>query len=77
MLRGIVQQIRSRSFATSARTTIEARGIVYEQNGEPSKVIRGHQWTLPKPEPGQVLLKVGLASINPAGESFVSLDTMQ
>jgi NADPH:quinone reductase-like Zn-dependent oxidoreductase len=55
-----------RSFTTSAKRHVEARSIIYERNGEPSEIIRGHQWTLPQPSSSQVLLKVGLASVNPA-----------
>lgn len=58
----------SRSFKSSVIAQVAAKSIIYERNGEPSQIIRGHQWDLPELKSGQIRLKVGLASINPAGE---------
>ncbi|UZJ52328.1 hypothetical protein CBS101457_001648 [Exobasidium rhododendri] len=58
--------IARRTFVTTARLQVECRSLIYSNNGEPNEIIRAHQWTLPDPRPGQVLLKVGLASVNPA-----------
>lgn len=55
-----------RTFAVCARQQVEVRGLVYGQNGDPRELIRGHRWTLPKPEPGQVVLRLGMAAVNPA-----------
>lgn len=53
--------------SSSVIAQIKARSIIYEKNGEPSHIVRGYQWDLPEPTKGEVRLKVGLASINPAG----------
>ena len=57
----------SRSMCSTARRGVEARSIIYEANGEPTQIIRAHRWTMADPTGGQLLVKVGLAALNPAG----------
>lgn len=68
--RGISVVVSRRLIHSSSRVAraaeLEARSIIYEANGDPTKILRAHKWALPEPKSGQVVLRVGLASINPA-----------
>lgn len=68
-LRTGARQFPNRNFSSSTisrAASIEVRGLVYSENGEPSEVIRAASWRTKSPTKGQALIKMGLSSLNPA-----------
>lgn len=60
-----------RNFASGATRRLKVRGLVYDSNGEPHERIRGHSWSLPSLQDDQLLLRVGLAAVNPADVNVI------
>lgn len=61
----------SRPFTCSARRYVKVQGLIYDSNGEPHERIRGHSWSLPALDDDQLLLRVGLAAVNPADVNVI------
>jgi NADPH:quinone reductase-like Zn-dependent oxidoreductase len=60
-----------RGFASSIPSAIRVHGLIYDTNGEPHEQIRAHSWSLPALKDDEILLRMGLASVNPADVNVI------